>query len=165
MSYLGWPSAPPLEFCRVWRACLAHRIDSEGLHPTEEKVRAIMDADTPRDVKALRSFLGLIMFCSKFLENHSTVLAPLNKLLCKDVTWNWTENHDTAFLATKGMLVKSPTLVHYDDILPLYMSCDGSAYGCGGVLFHRIDNNYVVLCLMSSPYVVSLCDFAYYVFG
>ena len=141
MSNLGWPSAPPLEFCRVWRACLAHRIDSEGLHPTEEKVRAIMDADTPRDVKALRSFLGLIMFCSKFLENHSTVLAPLNKLLCKDVTWNWTENHDTAFLATKGMLVKSPTLVHYDNILPLYMSCDGSAYGCGGVLFHRIDNN------------------------
>ena len=64
---------------------LAHRIDSEGLHPTEEKVRAIMDADTPRDVKALRSFQGLIMFYSKFLENHSTVLVPLNKLLCKDV--------------------------------------------------------------------------------
>ena len=68
---------------------LAHRIHSEGLHPTEEKVRAIMDADTPRDVKALRSFLGLIMFYSKFLENHSTVLAPLNKLLCKDVPWNF----------------------------------------------------------------------------
>ena len=66
---------------------------------TEEKVRAIMDADTPRDVKAIRSFLGLIMFYSKFLENHSTVLAPLNKLLCKDVPWNWAENHDTAFLA------------------------------------------------------------------
>ena len=120
---------------------LAHRIDSEGLHPTEEKVRAIMDADTPRDVKALRSFLGLIMFYSKFLENHSTVLAPLNTLLCKDVPWNWTENHDTAFLAAKEMLVKSPTLVHYDDNLSLYMSCDASAYGCGGVLFHCIDNN------------------------
>ena len=120
---------------------LAHRIDSEGLHPTEEKVRAIMDADTPRDVKTLRSFLGLIMFYSKFLENHSTVLAPLNKLLCKDVPWNWTENHETAFLAAKEMLVKSPTLVHYDDNLPLYTSCDASAYGCGGVLFHRIDNN------------------------
>ena len=120
---------------------LAHRIDSEGLHSTEEKVRAIMDADTPRDVKALRSFLGLIMFYSKFLENHSTVLAPLNKLLCEDVPWNWTENHDTAFLAAKEMLVKSPTLVHYDDNLPLYMSCDAFAYGCGGVLFHRIDNN------------------------
>ena len=120
---------------------LAHRIDSEGLHPTEEMVRSIMDADTPRDVKALRSFLGLIMFYSKFMENHSTVLAPLNKLLCKDVPWNWTENHETAFLVAKEMLVKSPTLVHYDDNLPLYMSCDASAYGCGGVLFHRIDNN------------------------
>ena len=37
---------------------LAHCIDSEGLHPTEEKVRAIMDADTTRDVKALRCFSG-----------------------------------------------------------------------------------------------------------
>jgi len=120
---------------------LAHRIDSEGLHPTEDKLRAVSDAPTPHDAKSLRSFLGLIMFYSKFLANHSNVLAPLNKLLCKDEPWCWTQIHDEAFSDAKKLLIDSQTLVHYDDTLPLYMSCDASAYGCGGVLFHRINGN------------------------
>ena len=81
------------------------------------------------------------MFYSKFLENHFSVLAPLNKLLCKDEPWSWTEIHDTAFRAVKEMLVDLPTLVYHDDKLPIYMSYDASAYGCGEVLFHRIDNS------------------------
>ena len=120
---------------------LAHRIDSEGLHPTEDKLCAIRDASVPQDAKALRSFLGLIMFYSKFLNNHSTVFSALNKLLCKDQPWCWTNVHDKAFQNAKKLLVDSPTLVHYDDSKPLYISCDASAYGCGGVLFHRMNGS------------------------
>ena len=120
---------------------LAHRIDSEGLHPTEDKLCAIRDASVPQDAKALRSFLGLIMFYSKFLNNHSTVFSALNKLLCKDQPWCWTNVHDKAFQNAKKLLVDSPTLVHYDDSKPLYISRDASAYECGGVLFHRMNGS------------------------
>ena len=41
---------------------LGHVIDAEGLHPTEDKVRAIRDAPAPQNVTQLRSFLGLILF-------------------------------------------------------------------------------------------------------
>ncbi len=41
---------------------LGHRIDSDGLHPMDEKVRAIRDAPTPKNLAELRSFLGLINF-------------------------------------------------------------------------------------------------------
>ena len=64
---------------------LAHMIDAEGLRPTESKLQAIQDAPAPKDKSSLKSFLGLIMFYSRFLPNHSTVLAPLNRLLKKDV--------------------------------------------------------------------------------
>ena len=37
---------------------LGHTIDHEGLHPTSEKLSAIMDAPPPKDESALRSFLG-----------------------------------------------------------------------------------------------------------
>ena len=60
---------------------LGYSIDGEGLHPAEEKLRAIRDAPRPKDVTALKSFLGLIMFYSIFLHSHATVLAPLNNLL------------------------------------------------------------------------------------
>ena len=118
---------------------LGHIIDSEGLHPTSDKLSAILDAPPPKDESALRSFLGLMMFYSRFLPNHSTVLAPLNRLLKKNVRWQWTVVEENAFADAKKMLVESSTLVHYDERLPLFLSCDASSYGAGAVLCHRID--------------------------
>ena len=62
---------------------LGHVIDGEGLNPTEDKRKAIRDAPRPKDLTALKSFLGLIMFYSRFMPHHSTVLAPLHYLLKK----------------------------------------------------------------------------------
>ena len=121
---------------------LGHKIDAEGLHPTEEKLLAISQAPPPKDVTALKSFLGLIMFYSKFLKNHSTVLAPLNRLLKKGVKWVWTNVEEEAFSKAKLLLIHSDTLVHYDDALPLFLSCDASSYGIGAVLSHVIDGCY-----------------------
>ena len=41
---------------------LGYRIDAEGLHPLEDKVRAIMEAPEPQDVSELRSYLGLLNY-------------------------------------------------------------------------------------------------------
>ena len=56
---------------------LGHKIDVEGLHPVPEKVKAIREAPTPKNVSELKSHLGLLSYYSKFLPNLSTVLAPL----------------------------------------------------------------------------------------
>ena len=118
---------------------LGHVIDAKGLHPTEDKMQAIRDAPTPKNVTQLKSFLGLILFYARFIPNHSTLLAPLNALLCKDTKWKWTAKENAAFKAAKDALLNSQTLVHYDESLPLYLACDASEYGVGAVLSHRID--------------------------
>ncbi len=46
---------------------LGYKIDAKGLHPTEEKLRAIKEAPRPTNVAELRAFLGII----KFLPNLS----------------------------------------------------------------------------------------------
>ena len=48
------------EFLKSEVQYLGHRIDSEGLHPTEEKVQAIRNAPPPTDLSSLRSWLGMI---------------------------------------------------------------------------------------------------------
>ena len=106
-----------------------------------KKLCAICDANVPQDAKALRSFLDLNMFYNKFLNNQSTVLSSLNKLLCKDQPWCRTNVHDNAFQNAKKLLIDSPTFVHCDDSKLLYMLCDASAYGCGGELLHRINGS------------------------
>ena len=126
---------------------LGHVIDGDGLYPTNEKLKAVQDAPRPKDVTALKSFLGLLMFYSRFLPNHSTVLAPLNRLLKKDVKWTWTKTEEKAFVDAKQLLLASQTLVHYNDALPIFLSCDASS--CGQVLCYLIISmsNFVLLFL------------------
>ena len=51
---------------------LGHRISAEGIYPVPEKVRAVREAPTPKDVSQLRSFLGLVNYYGKFLPIFET---------------------------------------------------------------------------------------------
>ena len=45
-----------------------------------------------------------------------------------------------AFDAVKKLLLSSQMLVHFDDSLPLVLSCDASPYGIGAALSHIMPN-------------------------
>ena len=60
---------------------LGHRIDSEGLRPVEEKVRALLEVPNPKNTTELKSFLGMLSYYSKFLPNLSSELAPLTETI------------------------------------------------------------------------------------
>ena len=117
---------------------LGHRIDNQGLHPIVEKVEAIRDAPAPTNVSELRSYLGLLTYYSKFLPNMSTVLAPVYRLLRKDVKWSWKEEQRKAFDSSKKLLMSFDLLVHFDPKLDIVLACDASSYGVGVVLAHRM---------------------------
>lgn len=57
------------------------------LHPTDSKVKAIVNVPAPTNVSGLRSFLGLLNYYGKFLENLSTLLHPLHQLLQANTKW------------------------------------------------------------------------------
>ena len=89
------------EFVKTSLQYLGHIIDGKGLHPTDKKLAAVRDTPKATNVTSLKSFLGLIIFYSRFLKNHSTVLAPLNNLLKKYVPWKWTKTEEEAFVKAK----------------------------------------------------------------
>ena len=128
-----------LQKCVIY---LGHKIDRESLHPTEDKLSAIRDAPRPKDVPALKSFVGLIMFYSRFMPHHSTILALQHNLLKKDTTWKWSKVEEDAFVAAKQLILQSKTLVHYDHTLPVYLSCDASSYGAGALLSHKMNGQF-----------------------
>ena len=119
---------------------LGHTISKEGLHTSESKVQAILGAPAPKDVSELRSFLGLVNYYSKFLPDLASKLAPLYKLLQKTCKWKWGPKEQAALDHVKNLLRSSQVLVHFDDKLPLVLSCDASPYGLGAVLSHRMEN-------------------------
>ena len=116
---------------------LGHQIDAQGLHPTKDKLSAIRDAPAPPNITELRSFLGLLNYYGKFIQNLSTLIHPLNHLLQKDVPYSWSEVHENAFLEAKQALMSTTVLAHYDPHLPIFLAADASAYGVGAVISHQ----------------------------
>ena len=117
---------------------LGYKIDAEGLHPVEEKVKAVQEAPRPRNVTELKSYLGLLTYYGRFLPHLPSVLAPLYKLLRHGTPWRWTSKEKAAFTKPKELLTSAEVLVHFNPKLELVLACDASAYGIGAVLSHKM---------------------------
>ena len=115
---------------------LGHVIDKHGVHAAPDKVKAVLEAPLPTNVQQLRSFLSLVNYYSKFLPNLATMIKPLNRLLEKNVKWEWSSECDAAVKVVKQKLVSAKVLVHFDPSLPITLATDASAYGLGAVLSH-----------------------------
>lgn len=113
---------------------LGFKINSAGIHPTDDKLKAIRDLPEPTSKTTLQSFLGMLAFYDRFLENRATVAKDLYTLLEKNRPWSWEAPHKTAFRKLKELILQRTTLVHYDESRPLLLSCDASPYGVGAVL-------------------------------
>ena len=119
---------------------LGHRVDHEGLKPTEDKVKAIREAPELRNVTELKAFLGLLNYYSHFLPNLSNTLQALYELLQKGKQWRWTRKHRAAFNAAKNKLLQSGFLTHYNLSRPVELKCDTSPYGIGACLSHEFED-------------------------
>ena len=114
----------------------SRKVSADGLHKTKEKVEAMIEAPRPENTTQLRSFLGLVNYYHRFIENLSTVIAPLNDLLQKNKKWEWSTECDDSFIKVKQLIASENVLCHYNPSLPIRLASDASAYGLGAVLSH-----------------------------
>ena len=126
----GKPFSNPL-FMKPSVEYLGYRVDMHGLHAIEKKVEAIKNAPAPENKQQLRSFLGMVNYYAKFVNQYSTVVYPLNELLRHNVKWKWTKKENDAFCALKDRLSAAPVLTHFRSDLPLKLDTDASNYGIG----------------------------------
>eukprot|EP00111_Clytia_hemisphaerica_P014823 TCONS_00043683-protein len=119
---------------------MGHILSQFGVSPDKEKVRSIVNLLPPTNIKKLRSFLGMITYCSKFLPNFATVTEPLRNLLKKDVLWEWTSVHQSTFDSLKELLLDSETLAYFDVNAETEISTDASCVGLGAVLMQKQKN-------------------------
>ncbi|XP_056152686.1 pro-epidermal growth factor [Lampris incognitus] len=106
--------------------------------PVEDKVRAVKEALSPKNVHELRTFLGLVNYYGKFLADLSKVLALLYKLLHKDTKWQWGEEQGEALT---DLLHSARLLVHYDPDKEFTLSRDASPYNVRAVLSHVMEDH------------------------
>ena len=89
----------------------------------------------PKNVKTLRSFLGLVSHYSTFLP-ELWVWAHLNNLLKKYITLDFSFHCQLAFTKVKFLLSSDLLLTHYNLSMDIVVVSDASNYGIGAVIFH-----------------------------
>ena len=80
---------------------MGHKISKDGIGPLERKLDAINEFPVPRNIKELRSLLGMAQQLAIFSPELANAAEPLRDLLSSKSVWLWTDNHITAFETVK----------------------------------------------------------------
>ena len=93
---------------------IGYVLSEKGIAPTEEKVKAVLEAKEPATASEVRSFLGLVNFCSRFIPDLATTAEPLKRLTRKNVAFSWENDQKIAFERVKENLGDAETLPYFD---------------------------------------------------
>ena len=116
---------------------LGQVIDSSGVQPDPDRVKAIQEMAAPTDVSGVRRFLGVINQIAKFIPNTAEITQPLCELLVQGNQWVWGEPQRIAFQKLKCLLTETPILALFNPDLETVVSADASGYCLGAFLLQK----------------------------
>lgn len=113
---------------------LGHKLSAEGVSPSDDKVKSILQFRAPTSKEELRSFLGLVTYVSRFIPNLASMNAPLRDLLKRESNFRWEAEHQRSFDRLKKAIGAVHHLGYYDPMDRTLVVTDASGSGLGAVL-------------------------------
>ena len=119
---------------------LGNVLTDKGLQVSDDKVEAIVQAPRPKDQSELRSFLGLVQYCSRFIPSFAIIASPLWDLTKAHAKWKWGTAEENAFQAVKRQLTRAPVMAFFKQGAETRVTTDASPVGIGAVLEQKQDD-------------------------
>lgn len=118
---------------------LGHLVSENCVKINPDRTKAIRDYTTPKSVKQVSRFIGMVSFFSKYIPNYAEIASPLNDLRKKKAKFKWTEQCESSFKKLKDCISNPPVLRMIDFEKELILMCDASQSAAGSCLM-QIEN-------------------------
>ena len=130
------------EKCRLFQLktnFLGHDASGRRIEPHPEKVKAVVEWPTPRNLTEARGFVALASYYRRFVASFAEITRPIHLLTQKNQPFVWTDSQQTAFGSLKHCLVTAPVLSLACDDGRYVLDSDASDGALGLVLQHEQD--------------------------
>lgn len=124
---------------------LGHTISQGKVTIMPDRIEKILQFRSPKNLKELHKFTGLLSFYAKFIPNYSRIVNPLNRLKQKGAKFIWADIEEKCFQKTKQLLTSPPILALPDFDKQFVLTCDAFQTEIGAVLQMEIDGNLLPL--------------------
>lgn len=115
-------------------------ISEEGIQVNPDRMKPIMEFPIPKNLKAVRRFLGMTGWYRRFIPNFSDETKAITDLLKQNqgtVPFRWTQEANESFENLKTILTRPPILTPPDFSQHFTIQCDASDTGVGAVLTQK----------------------------
>lgn len=117
-----------------------YEFSEEGFHPDTSKIETILNLKPPQNPSEVRSFLGMVGYVGKFLNNLAENTKHLRNLILKDTEWLWTKLHEQEFKNIKQKLQDVTKLAYYDHNKTTHLFVDAGPAGLGAIITQQGEN-------------------------
>ena len=122
------------KLCQKEVRFLGHVISENGIATDPEKTAVIATWPVPESKKNIQQFLGLANYYRRFIKDFGTKAKPLQRLLEKNIAFEWTQQCQGAFDHLRKCLMTTPILAFPDHSRHFMLDTDASDTGIGAIL-------------------------------
>jgi len=122
------------EFLQKQVSFLGHIVSSDGVRPNPDKIRAIKQFPIPKTAKQIKTFLGLLGYYRKFIQDFSKLTKPLTECLRKGNKIIIDSKYKECFEMCKNILCNDPVLQYPDFSKEFILTTDASNVALGAIL-------------------------------
>ena len=113
---------------------LGYIVSRDGIRASPDKTKAVRNFPVPKNVREVRSFLGLASFYRRLVPKFAQIAKPMSELLRKEAPFVWSERQQTAFENLKHILCSEQVLAYPNFDSQFILTTDASKVAVAAIL-------------------------------